>query len=524
MPRTQRNRTNPESTETPVELMEETLRLRRALEHAHSTQEELRGLLDEMMAPPWYPALLQRVVMTPMGPRALVWTGNAPRLTQSHRDVDVAALVPGQRVYLSNDHNTIMALADDSISLPMDSAAFERLTPDGRLVVQSRNEELVLEHATRLDTDALRAGHHVLFDRASHIALEMLEAAEGAQYLLEDAGDFALEGIGGSRVCLDELVAVLSASLVEPELARSYGLNGRRAVLLYGPPGCGKTLAARTAAAELQRITGRRCRFAVVHPGEFESPYVGETEANIRACFGRLREEAGGDLAVLFLDEIEAIGRARGGPGSRHADRFLAALLAEIDGFKDRGQVAIVAATNRRDLLDPALLSRLSDVEIAVPRPDMRAAREIFAVHLSKSVPFSSEEHSAEEVRREVLDTAVSRLYAPNAANEVSELQLRDGTCRTVHARELASGRLIEQIALATRERAFRRHLKGDAGGVTAFDVASAVEDALVRLSSLLSVHNARAYLDDLPDDVDVVRVEPIRPRPPQGHRYLHAS
>jgi proteasome-associated ATPase len=387
--------------------------------------------------------------------------------------------------------------------------------------------------SARLNGSTPRAGDVVLFDRPSRLALELQPSAAGQQYLLEGVGDVPLDAVGGNRECLHELVAVLSAAIVEPELARRYGIGGRRAILLYGPPGCGKTLHARAAAAELERRSGRRCRFAVVRPGEWESPYVGETEANIRACFRALAEAAADGVTLVFLDEIEAIGRIRGAHGSRHADRALAALLAEIDGFRDRSQVAILAATNRRDLLDPALLSRLADVQLAVPRPDLRSAREIFAVHLPDSLPYSRGEErgalepgspEARELRGEVIDTATSALYAPNCENEIAKLTLRDGTTRTVRARELASGRLIEQICLSAREKAFRRHARTGGAGLTSADAADAVADALARLATTLGVHNARAHLDDLPEDVDVVRVEPIRARPERSHRYRHAS
>jgi proteasome regulatory subunit len=501
----------------PVDLAQENSILRDALDAARHTQAELRKVVDQITAPPWYPCLLLRRVATEGGPRALVSIGGAPRLVTLHPRVAAEPLAAGDPVYLDAQQRTVVARADGAFAPPTETARFVRTAADGRLVVRVRDDELLLDRAARLDGSEPRPGDSVLFERAARLALEYMPGAAGRQYLLEDVSDLPLAAIGGSRACLDELVAVLSAALVAPERARRYGLGGRRAVLLYGPPGCGKTLAARTAAAELARRTGKRCRFAVVRPGEFESPYVGESEANIRACFEALAAESAGGLALVFLDEIEAIGRIRGAPGSRHADRFLAALLAEIDGFRTRGEVAILAATNRRDLLDPALRSRLSDVEIAVPRPGARSAREIFGVHLPESLPYAAP-------RGELLDAAVARLYAPNAENEVARLTLRDGSRRTVRARELASGRLIEQICLATRERAFRREARGEGEGIRVADAADAVADALGRLATLLSVHNARAYLDDLPDDLDVVGVEPIRARPERRHRYRHAS
>jgi ATP-dependent 26S proteasome regulatory subunit len=532
MPRAQQAQAAGEPEPVAPELAQENQRLRRTLERTQAAHLELRALVEGLTAPPWYPALLQRVVETEAGRRALVWVGASPRLVALHPELDPESFAAGEHVYLDHQQSTVLARANGGFVPPTETATFVRLAPDGRLAVRVRDDELLLECAARFDAAALCPGDSVLFDRPSRLALERLPGSAGQQYLLEDVGELARERVGGHRESLDELVAVLTAALVDPELARAYGLAGRRAILLYGPPGCGKTLLARTAASEVQRRSGRRCRFAVVRPGEFESPYVGESEANIRSCFERLREAAADGLSLLFLDEIESIGRTRGALGARHSDRFLAALLAEVDGFRARGSVAILAATNRRDLLDPALLSRLSDVEIPVPRPDLRAAREIFAVHLPESLPYArrgecgapaSESREAAGIRQEVVETAVSLLHAPNAENEIARLTLRDGTQRTVRARELASGRLIEQICLAAREKAFRRHARGEGAGVSCADAADAVADALARLATTLSVHNARAHLDDLPQDIDVVRVEPIRARPERRHRYLHA-
>jgi hypothetical protein len=154
-------------------------------------------------------------------------------------------------------------------------------------------------------------------------------------------------------------------------------------------------------------------------------------------------------------------------------------------------------------------------------------ATAIFSVHLPESIPYTDDSSEAgkdqkTDCRQEVLETATSLLYAPNADNEVCRLVLRDGTSRTVRAQELASGRLIEQVSVAIRQRAFRRHLRGESIGVCPADAAEAVADALGQLSTTLSIHNAQAYLEDLPQDIDVVSVEPLRARPARRRRYLN--
>jgi SpoVK/Ycf46/Vps4 family AAA+-type ATPase len=290
---------------------------------------------------------------------------------------------------------------------------------------------------------------------------------------------------------------------------------------MVGPPGCGKTLMGRVAAAEIRRMTGVTCHFVVIKPAEWENEFVGATQRNIRNCFAAMNQAtAADDFVLLFLDEVEAVGRLRGSVTGFHNDKFLAALLAELDGFTARGRVAIVAATNRKDLLDPALLERLSDLEISVQRPDMRAARDIFAVHLTERFPFSPNGEAAHDTRRELIDRAVSRMFAPNAENELCAVRFRDGKTRTVAARELASGRLIEQICRAARQTAFLREVQAGERGIRVADIDDAVADAIERLTTTLTPRNIRAYLNDLPQDIDVVSVEPIVRQTRRAHRY----
>jgi SpoVK/Ycf46/Vps4 family AAA+-type ATPase len=293
---------------------------------------------------------------------------------------------------------------------------------------------------------------------------------------------------------------------------------------MYGPPGCGKTLIARVICAAISRTTGKPVRFAVVKPAEFYDPYVGVTEMNIRGCFSALREAAQeSGLAVLFLDEIESVGRLRGSMVGHHSDRFLAALLAELDGFSRRDGVAVIAATNRKDLCDPALLERF-DVEIPVDRPDMRGAREIFEIHLPPALLYASNGQTALHTRRELIDRAVSRLYAPNAENDLCSIKFRDGKTRAVSARELMSGRSIEQICRAARQAAFQRHVAAKEAGLRVEDIDEAVAESIKRMAGALTPRNAHAHLHDLPQDVDVVSVEPIRRRVERKHRYMNIA
>ena len=336
-----------------------------------------------------------------------------------------------------------------------ETAVFDRCTADGRLVLRWRDDEIIVDAAGGLQLAKLESGDRVRCDRTACVAYEKIERAAGQSCFLGEIPNGRLDLVGGQRHNLDALLAALQTRLQEPETAALYLLDGRHAPLMVGPPGCGKTLIARVVCAEITRTSGKQCRFAVVKPAEWLDPYVGVTEQNIRRTFRALGEAAREfGMAVLFLDEIESIGRIRGSAAGHHSDRFLGALLAEIDGFDSRGDVAIMAATNRKDLCDPGLLSRF-DVEFLVNRPDMRGAREIFAIHLPPSMPFSPNGDAAQDTRAELIDRAVSGLYSPNAENEVAVIKFRDGKTRTVTAGDLMSGRTIEQVCRAARQAAF---------------------------------------------------------------------
>jgi SpoVK/Ycf46/Vps4 family AAA+-type ATPase len=266
---------------------------------------------------------------------------------------------------------------------------------------------------------------------------------------------------------------------------------------------------ARIAASHIQDLSGRKVRFFCVKPCEWESPWVGMTQARIRELFAALREASSEGLVVLFLDEVESMGRTRGAAHSRHDDDALAALLAELDGFEKRGGVAIIGATNRKDLIDPALLERLSDVEIEVPRPNMRAAREIFAIHLPGSLPFNPNGQLAADTRQEMIDAAVARIYSPNSDHaSLCTVKFRDGSVRAVAPRELVSGRLIEQVCRAARHSACLRDTRGGQPGLIFDDLEQAIDETMQRLSTTLTVRNVQSYLTDVPTDLEVIAVE----------------
>jgi proteasome-associated ATPase len=499
-------------------LIDNLTRCQGGLLEARLNQDHLRQLLEKVTAPPWYPAIVLGPVTTAQGTRLLVAQGSTRRLVGAGDGVDLSALRKGDEVFLGSQLNVVLGRSPLGMPVFGELATFENWTADGRLTLTRRGgDAVIVEAAPSLDSAALKPGDLVRWQPELWLAFERVERAEAKRYVLEDVPDIRREAVGGQDANLERLVAALTGTLVAPELAARYGLRGQQTVLLIGPPGCGKTLIARVAVAELVRLTGKRYPIVIVKPGEWEDPYVGVTQQNIRACFGELRVTGG----VAFLDEIEAIGRIRGGLAAQHADKFLAALLAELDGFADRGNVAVIAATNRKDLIDAALLSRVSDLEITVGRPDRRGARQIFEIHLPPTLAYHANGHAAADTRRALIEAAVQHFYGPGPDNDLCMLRLRDGRTRTIAARELASGRCFEQVCRAARRTAFERELHGGEPGLQRIDLEEAAIETKQRLRTTLTPANAHAYLADLPQDVDVVSVEPLVPRVPHPHRYL---
>lgn len=515
-------------------LITQLVNMRKGIQASQENHTKLEALLRSLTEPPLLPAIYLGTQNVLGVHHARVLIGSSQRIVNFGPDMQETNLGKGDEVFLNKELNVIIDKSPDGIPPFGETALFNRLTPDGvRMILDDRDREIVVDLAKPMQRrDDIERGDVIRFDRSTLMAYEKIERSDDRQdFLVKDLDDVSLASIGGQQDNLRILMEALTCGLVAPERAEAYGLRGRRAITLIGPPGTGKTLMARVAAAEIGKLIGQPCSFFAVKPSEFLSPWIGETERKIRECFEDLADAADSGVSILFLDEVEAIGRIRGGLGGNHSDRFLAALLAEIDGFKDRQDVAIIVASNRKDLLDPALYERLSEIEIEVGRPLAEGARAIFEIHLPADTPVCPNGSSASDTRAEIIETAVSRLYAPNSGNEICTIKFRDGTTRVVCARELMSGRLISQICLAARQSAFSREMrnrnpvvKDFEPGLNLTDMHDAVSATLTRMQTTLTRHNAHAYLADLPQDIDVVSVEPIRRKVSNAHEYITIS
>lgn len=515
-------------------LIEELSALQSGLSEARVNQEKLSQLLESMTAPPLHPAVFLGLVENGMGQAAMITWGTSRRVVRISEEIDAASLIPGDEVLLGNELNVITAKSPHAFFQSGETASFDRYTPDRRLVLKWRDEEVVVDVAGSLQDRDLRSGDQVRWDRNVWMAFEKIERSERTDLFLEETPTEGFEQIGGLDKEIDALQRSIRLHMQHAEIVRKYRLRRKGSVLLVGPPGTGKTMMARALANWLGQIsTHRRARFMNIKPSGLHSMWYSQSEANYREAFRVARaagEEEPDVPVVMFFDEVDAIGGARGGSLSQVNDQVLTAFMTELDGLESRGNILVVAATNRRDAIDPALLraGRLGDAIVEVPRPNMRAARDIFAKHLSADVPYASadvaEARDQAVLRQRIIESAVSRIYSPNSDSELATITFRDGKRRSVRASDLINGAGIAKIALGATESACLREVEGGTAGIQLSDVLTAISDEFESAALTLTPANCHQYLSDMPQDVDVVRVEQVRRKVPRPHLYLNVA
>lgn len=514
------------AAQVTTELLSRCVSMDRGLRQARSAVEELRQKMEELLGKTWYPALFAGYVGEPSDRSALVFHGNTRRVVGVWEQVPVESLGKGCEVLLNHDMSAIVACVPRATRAAGQIVTVVDRTTRGTLIIRSQEQEYEVEMAASLAGRQINVGDRVRWDPSACIVLDVIEQEQATRFLLGDVPDIPLEAVGGQDLNLRRLVDVLSAVLIDPQKAAEYGLSGRSSILLVGPPGCGKTLMVKAAVSHIAKTSGRQARFYVLKPAALESSLVGQSEANIREFFSAVRAaHTKGSLAVIFMDEVDCIGRVRGSFQGHYSDKSLNAFLAEIDGFAGREGIALIATTNRKDLIDSALLQRLSDHELQVGPPDMRGARQIFSIHLRPTLPYSPNGVAASNTRQETIAAAVEKIYSPNSLYaELVRLKFRDGKTRTIGARDFACGRLFQQICGTAQLAAYHRDLRGGGRGLRVSDMEDAVADAMQRLASNVTIHNVRNQLPDIPTDVDVVAVEPVLRKVQRAHRHFAES
>jgi len=415
--------------------------------------------------------------------------GRKLRVTTSP-DIDLESLRPGQEVLL-NEAMAVVAVGEYEDRGEMLTVA--ELLDDGRiLVVGHADEERIVTLGDPLKDGPLKAGDSVLVDLRANIALERVPKAEVEQLVLEQVPDITYDQIGGLKDQVEAIRDAVELPYLHAELFEEHELRPPKGILLYGPPGCGKTMIAKAVANSLaQRVaekTGRgdvKSYFLNVKGPELLNKYVGETERQIRLIFQRAREKASeGFPVIVFFDEMESLFRTRGsGISSDVETTVVPQLLAEIDGVESLKDVVVIGASNREDMIDPAILrpGRL-DVKIKVERPDLDAAKEIFAIYLHEGLPLAETEvaeHGGDRKATiaEMVDAVVTKMYAQDDDNRFLEVTYANGEKEVLFFKDFNSGAMIENVVARAKKYAIKRFLDEGVKGLTTADLRRAIRD-----------------------------------------------
>jgi proteasome-associated ATPase len=407
-----------------------------------------------------------------------------------HPDIDPKSLQPGQELMLNEALNVVEActyeVQGEVVQLK------EMLGVDRALVIGNADEERVVQIGEPLRNRTLRAGDSLLLDARSGFVLEHLPKPEVEELILEEVPDISYQDIGGLADQIEQIRDAVELPFLHADLFAEHQLKPPKGILLYGPPGCGKTLIAKAVANSLAKkvaeVTGQpsgRSYFLNIKGPELLNKYVGETERQIRLIFQRAKEKSNeGVPVIVFFDEMDSIFRTRGsGVSSDVENTIVPQLLSEIDGVEQLKNVIVIGASNREDMIDPAILrpGRL-DVKIKIERPDADAARDIFSKYLLASLPLADDVVAGAGGDRDaalarIIDEGVRRMYADADENRFLEVTYANGDKEVLYFKDFNSGAMIENIVNRAKKMAIKRFLETGAKGIKATDLFGAVTD-----------------------------------------------
>ena len=365
----------------------------------------------------------------------------------------------------------------------------ELLGQDRAVVVGRGDEEAVALLATEL-LGGVRAGDPVLFDPRSSYALERLPREQVEEAILEEIPDITYEDIGGLAKQIEEIRDAVELPFLYAELFEEHRLKPPKGVLLYGPPGCGKTLIAKAVANSLAKQVAEKSGTPAAHSyflnikgPELLNKYVGETERQIRLIFQRAKEKSDeGFPVIVFFDEMDSLFRTRGsGISSDVENTIVPQLLSEIDGVETLSNVIVIGASNREDMIDPAILrpGRL-DVKIKIERPDAESAAEIMGRYLTTEVPIHPDElhgNEQEKAIRRMIERTIERMYAASDENRFLEVTYQSGDKEILYFKDFNSGAMIENIVSRAKKMAIKRFLRQGEKGLKLDDLLAAIRD-----------------------------------------------
>lgn len=402
-----------------------------------------------------------------------IFTGGRKLRVNVSPSVELDDLRRGQEVMLNEALNVVDAMEYERAG---DIVTLKEILEDGEraLVIGHTDEERVVRLAEPLLDITIRPGDALLLEPRSGYVYEVVPKSEVEELVLEEVPDIDYDKIGGLGDQIELIRDAVELPYLHPDLFKEHELRPPKGILLYGPPGCGKTLIAKAVANSLAKkvaeVTGQpagKSYFLNIKGPELLNKYVGETERHIRLVFQRAREKASeGTPVIVFFDEMESLFRTRGsGVSSDVENTIVPQLLAEIDGVEGLENVIVIGASNREDMIDPAILrpGRL-DVKIKIERPDAEAAKDIFAKYLTPSLPLHADdlaEHtgSKEAAAHAMIQSVVERMYTESEENRFLEVTYANGDKEVLYFKDFNSGAMIQNIVDRAKKMAIKAFL-----------------------------------------------------------------
>ena len=469
-----------------------------------TARERITALRDEVEKLSQPPSAYGTVVQLNDDGTADVHSGGRKMRVAVHQEV-AEGLCPGQEVVLNEAMSVVMARRHEATG---EVVTIKEVMAGGRraVIVGRGDEERVVELAADLVGIGMHSGDSAMLDPKAGLLLERLPRPEVQDLVLEEIPDVTYEDVGGLDRQIEQIVDAVELPFLHQDLFAEYDLPAPKGILLYGPPGCGKTLIAKAVAnslankvAEVSGDAEARSYFLNIKGPELLNKYVGETERQIRLVFQRAREKSEqGWPVIVFFDEMESLFRTRGtGISSDIESTIVPQLLAEIDGVETLRNVIVIGASNREDLIDPAILrpGRL-DVKIKIERPDATAAAQIFARYLVGDLPIDEESVETtgggdrNKAALAMIDVTVSEMYSEEERNRFLEVTYQNGDKEILYFRDFASGAMVENIVRRGKKLAIKRQLAGGKRGIHVDDLIQAVRQEFTEHEDLPNTTN----------------------------------